>query len=224
MEVDVARLVPAVTRTVKRYTKDGKPHVSVVLSRVYDTSVDDLWDALTNAERLPRWFAPVTGELKLGGRYQVQGNAGGTVTACTPPKHFAATWEFGGGVSWIEVTVTPEGGKARMTLDHIAVDDGNPHWDKFGPGAVGIGWDLGLVGLGVYFELAAQGKKSDPLEGMAWMSSDNGKAFIRASGEGWRAADVAGGNDAPTARRRSDMTIAFYCGEQPPGTQHPGGV
>lgn len=229
MEVDVGRTVGAVTRTVKRYEKDGKPHVSVILSRAYDTSVEDLWDTVTNAERLPRWFAPVNGDLRLGGKYQVTGNAGGTITACTPPAkggkgHFAATWEFGGGVSWIDVTVASDGGRARLTLDHLAVDDGNPHWDKFGPGAVGIGWDLGFVGLGLFYVAAAQGKTSDPVEGMAWMSSDNGKDFIRASGESWRAADVAGGIDAPTAKRRSDSTIAFYTGEQDPNTHHPGQV
>ena len=68
----------------------------MTLTRLYDTSVDDLWDALTSKERIPRWFLPVEGDLKLGGRYQLKGNAGGTITACTPPNHFAATWEFGG--------------------------------------------------------------------------------------------------------------------------------
>ena len=63
---------------------------------------EDLWDALTSKERLPRWFAQVDGDLQLGGRFQVKGNAGGTITACAPPKSFSATWEFGGGVSWIK--------------------------------------------------------------------------------------------------------------------------
>ena len=65
---------------------DGKPAKAVVAARVYDTDPKDLWDALTNPERIPRWFSPVTGELKLGGRYQIQGNAGGTITRCDPPR------------------------------------------------------------------------------------------------------------------------------------------
>jgi peptidoglycan hydrolase CwlO-like protein len=36
--------------------------------RSYDAEIEELWDAVTNAERIPRWFAPITGELKLGGR------------------------------------------------------------------------------------------------------------------------------------------------------------
>lgn len=226
MEVDVARLIGAVTRTVKRYEKDGKPHVSVIMSRIYDTSVDDLWEAITRQERLPRWFAPVSGELKLGGKYQVQGNAGGTITKCEPPAksrtgRFAATWEFGGGVSWIDVTVAAEGSKARLTLDHIAVDDGNPHWDKFGPGAVGVGWELGLTGLDIYLA-SGSSKTIEPVENTAWSTSDNAKDLMRRSGAAWGEADARGGNDPATAKRRADMTVAFYCGEPPPGVNHPG--
>ena len=65
--------------------------------------IEDLWDVLTNAERIPRWFLPISGELELGGRYQLEGNAGGVITACEPPLHFTVTWEFGRDVSWAEV-------------------------------------------------------------------------------------------------------------------------
>jgi uncharacterized protein YndB with AHSA1/START domain len=56
----------------------------------------------TNPERIPRWFLPVSGELKEGGRYQLEGNAGGTITRCDPPHGFDATWEMGSDMSWIE--------------------------------------------------------------------------------------------------------------------------
>ena len=64
--------------------------------------------------RLPRWFAQVDGDLKLGGRFHVHGNAEGTVTACEPQKHVAGTWEFGGATSWIELNLTPEGDGTRL--------------------------------------------------------------------------------------------------------------
>lgn len=219
MDVDVQRLIGAVTRSVNRFEKDGKPAVAVVMSRTYDTDVDDLWDALTDQERLPRWFAPVSGELKLGGRYQVQGNAGGTITECEAPDggrgRFAATWEFGPAVSWIDVVVASEGDQARLTLQHIRYEEGE-HWDKYGPGAVGIGWDLGLLGLDTYFGAAPADQQVSPPEATAWMSSDNAKAFIRSSGEDWRDADARGGLDAPTAARRAKETIAFYTGGPAP--------
>jgi uncharacterized protein YndB with AHSA1/START domain len=103
MEIDVARVLGLVTRSVRNFEKDGKAASAVTLTRLYDTDVDDLWDALTSKERVPRWFLPVEGDLQLGGRYQLKGNAGGTITACTPPRHFAATWEFGAATSWIDV-------------------------------------------------------------------------------------------------------------------------
>ena len=57
----------AVDRVVTDATRNGKPARRVTLQRRYDTTPEDLWDALTSPERLPRWLLPVSGELKLGG-------------------------------------------------------------------------------------------------------------------------------------------------------------
>jgi uncharacterized protein YndB with AHSA1/START domain len=217
MEIAAASALGLVTRTVRNFEKDGKAASAVTLTRLYDTSVDDLWDAVTSKERIPRWFLPIEGDLKLGGRYQLKGNAGGTITACTPPNHFAATWEFGGGTSWIDVSVAAESGAARMTLEHTAIVE--DHWNQFGPGAVGIGWDLAVMGLARHL---ATGASADHAEAEAWMGSPDGKEFMRQSGEFWRAAHVASGVDPASAKERSGRTIAFYLGEIPSGVAHPG--
>jgi uncharacterized protein YndB with AHSA1/START domain len=217
MDIDVAKVLGLVTRSVRNFEKDGKPASAVTLTRLYDTSVDDLWDALTSKERVARWFLPVEGDLQLGGTYQLKGNAGGTITACKPPTHFAATWEFGGAVSWIEVALAAERDQARLTLEHTAVIE--DHWNQFGPGAVGIGWDLAIAGLERYL---ATGASVDHATAEAWMVSPAGKAFMSESGEFWRAAHVASGVEAASAKERSDRTIAFYRGETPPDIAHPG--
>ena len=31
--------------------------------------------------------SPISGDLRLGGRYQLQGNAGGEILVCEPPQH-----------------------------------------------------------------------------------------------------------------------------------------
>jgi len=217
MDIDIASVLGPVTRTVESCQKDGKPASTVTLTRLYDTTLDDLWDALTNAERLPRWFLPIEGKLELGGKYQLKGNAGGTITACTPPMHFAATWEFGGGVTWIDVTLAAEAQQARLTLAHTAIIE--DHWNQFGPGAVGIGWDLALMGLGRHL---ASGTQVDRGAAMAWMGSPNGKEFMSQSGELWRVAHVASGEGPASAKERSDRTIAFFRGEAPPDRAHPG--
>src|SRR5882757_5572460 len=63
MEIDVASVLGLVTRSVRNFEKDGKPASAVTLTRLYDTGVDDLWEALTSKERIPRWFLPVEGDL-----------------------------------------------------------------------------------------------------------------------------------------------------------------
>ena len=97
LQIDIARHLGAVARTVGTRERDGRPARVVVAARSYDATPDDVWEAITSAERIPRWFLPVTGELRLGGRYQLQGNAGGEITRCEPPRHLAITWEYGEG-------------------------------------------------------------------------------------------------------------------------------
>jgi uncharacterized protein YndB with AHSA1/START domain len=209
MSSDVATHLGAVARLVEDRVRDGEKMRVVIASRTYDTTVDDLWDALTSKERLPRWFAQVDGELKLGGRFQVKGNAGGTITACVPPKSFSATWEFGGGVSWVNLLLEPtKAGGTHLTLEHIQpVTD---HWKKFGPGAVGVGWELGLLGLGMHVRSR---EARDSFNEHVWGASDEGKEFVRQSGEGWIAADIKSGENAVDATTRGKRTIAFYRGE-----------
>ncbi|MXY36229.1 MAG: SRPBCC family protein, partial [Dehalococcoidia bacterium] len=146
MELDVAGYLGAVDRSVSEVEVEGQPARAITLVRSFATSVDDLWDALTNGERIPRWFLPISGELALGGRYQFEGNAGGVITECERPSLLAATWEFGGDVSWVEVRLSDDGsGSARLTLTHtMRLSD---QWEIFGPGATGVGWEGGLVGL-----------------------------------------------------------------------------
>jgi uncharacterized protein YndB with AHSA1/START domain len=197
-------------RRVENREHLGKPALVAIATRTYDTTVEDLWDALTTPQRLARWFVPVEGDLKLGGRYQLQGNAAGTITRCDPPEAFDLTWEFGGATSWVNVRLARDGHRARLALEHIAHRDaiGKEHLEKFGPGAVGIGWDLALHGLALH--LAAPGGEIDRGAIEAWMGSSEGKAFMRTCGEAWGAAHAASGEDPDEARARAERTIAFY--------------
>ena len=208
MQFDFDNHLGAVERSVSSLERDGQPARAVTLSRSFDTTVEDLWDAVTSGERIPRWFAPISGDLELGGRYQLEGNAGGTITACESPSHFALTWEFGGGVSWVEVGVADAGdGKARLTLSHIAhLSD---HWDQYGPGAAGVGWEMGLLGLALHI---AQPDAPKPDEA-AFAASPDGKAFITGSSDGWEQAAVAAGTDPEAAHAAATRTTAFYTGE-----------
>lgn len=157
-------------------------------------------------------LAAVDRGLELGGRYQVEGNAGGTITACTPGQHFAATWEFGGQSSDIEVTVAPDGDGARFTLVHTAVGEGyeapDSFWNTYGPGATGVGWELGFLGLFQYLSTGT----SMPAEASEWGTSAAAKEFITGSSVAWGDAGIAAGMDEQQARAAQDRTTAFYTG------------
>ncbi|MFC0003590.1 SRPBCC family protein [Micromonospora siamensis] len=206
---DVTHEIDEVRRTVgSRALEAGQARV-LTIARTYDTTPEDLWDACTNAERIPRWFLPVSGDLRLGGRYQFEGNAGGVVERCDPPKSFAATWEMGGDVSWVEVRIVPvDAGRTRFELEHVAhVDD--ERWVQFGPGAVGIGWEMGLFGLANHL----RGSGITPEQAAEWMATEEARRFITLSSERWVAADVADGTDEEAARAAGARTTAAYTGQ-----------
>ncbi|MGQ2935521.1 MAG: SRPBCC family protein [Sphingopyxis sp.] len=216
MSFDTVAQAAMVVRKVEDVRHEGQPARAVVASRDYPTDIADLWNAITEKDRIPRWFAPVDGDLFLGGKYQIKGNAGGTVTACDPPRSFALTWEFGGGVSWVEVELAAAGGdRTRLTLRHIAPldDKSEEFWDRFGPGAVGVGWDLSLMGLGRHIET---GESDERFAEETWALSDEGKAFATWSSEAWTAASIAYGTAEEAANRAGASTTAFYTGAAAP--------
>lgn len=207
--IDVDHQISTVRRTVGERTLEAGEARVVTISQSYDTDAADLWDACTDIERIPRWFLPITGDLRVGGGYQLEGNAHGTVLSCDPPRQFTATWECFDQVSWIEVRIFDEGAqRSRFELQHIAhVDD---HWAQFGPGATGMGYDGALIGLAIHLRT---GEVVDPSRGAEWMASEEGRRFTRASGEAWYLANVASGADPDWARAAGDRCIAAYLGE-----------
>lgn len=210
---DVAKHLGAVTRAVEDSTHEGTPVKVVVASRTYPTDVDDLWDAVTTPERIARWFAPVSGDLRLGGRYQVEGNAGGEVLTCDQPKHLAITWEFGGDTSWVDVRLEEAADGATLTLRHAADVRDNPHMTTYGPGAVGVGWELGLMGLA---EHLATGAPIPHEEVEGWGASADGQGFMSASASAWGEADALTSGDPEASRAAAARTAAFYTGAEPP--------
>jgi uncharacterized protein YndB with AHSA1/START domain len=207
--IDVVHQINAVRRQVGGRVLEAGEARTLTIIRTYDAPAEDVWDACTNPERIPRWFLPISGELRVGGRYQLEGNAAGTIGRCDPPRSFDATWEFGGEVSWIELRLSGEAeGRTRFSLEHIAhVDD--ERWAQYGPGAVGVGWDLGLTGLAVHLR---SGRSVDPAEFAAWSASREGRQFVSLSSQGWCDASVAAGTDSAEARAAADRTTAFYTG------------
>ena len=195
----------AVERSVLALERDGQPARSVVLSRSYGVPIEDLWDALTSEQRLPRWFLPVSGQLEQGGRYQLEGHAGGEITRCRPPSHFSLTWESCGDVSWVDVNLDT---KLTLTLTLTHTMRLTEHWDQYGPGATGVGHDLILLGLVMHLEQPTMPRP----DATAFATSRDGKAFILGSSERWEQAAIAAGTDSGKAHEAAKRTTAFYTG------------
>jgi uncharacterized protein YndB with AHSA1/START domain len=208
VHIDVASQVGVVKREVAEGHRDGQPTKVAVAARTYDAELADVWDALTTAERIPRWLLPVSGDLRLGGRYQLEGNAGGEILVCEPPRHLAVTWEYGGDVSWVEVWLDDDpGGGTHLRLEHTAqVDD--ERWAQYGPGAVGVGWDLALLGLAEHLA-TGEAAVGDPL---AFLATPEARDFMTRSSEDWCRASIAAGTPEADATAAAARTTAAYTG------------
>jgi uncharacterized protein YndB with AHSA1/START domain len=211
--MNLSNAIGAEFRQVRDDTRDGEEVRVVVGVRTYDAGADDVWDALTNPERIPRWFSPVIGDLRPGGKYQIEGNAGGTITRCEPPQALDLTWEMGEGLSWVSLRLEEDKAATRLTLEHTMRKDeaSEAHWAKYGPGATGVGWDLSFLGLALYFEVGGEPLDKEAI--FAWMGAAEGKAFIRACAEAWGKAHIAAGEAAEVADAMAKATGDFYTGE-----------
>ncbi len=213
--MDITDMVGAVRRTVKTVEKDGQEARVVVAERTYPTDMDDLWNALTDPERIPRWFLPISGDLEVGGRFKLERNAEGQVLSCDPPRQFSVTWEYAGNVSWVTVSLSAQGaGETHLLLEHVAHVP-EEFWTQYGPGATGVGWDLGLMGLAHYLATGESMVSSTDAEN-TWAASSEGRQFITGSSTGWADAAIADGDDPDQARRAEANTTAFYTGDPEP--------
>jgi len=211
--IDIKRELAA----IGRFTGPGRVPAgegrTVQLTRTYDAPVEEVWDAITDPERISRWFLPVTGDFRLGGSYQLKGNAGGEIRRCEPPRLLAVTWIFGEqpteeDSSVVEVRLTPgEGDTTVFELNHTAIVPPEM-WDVYGPGAVGVGWDGGLLGLSLH--LAGNDIDEAEKESWAMATSAEAQAFLTGSSEAWGAAYEASGATKEQVSEAVKNTTAFY--------------
>jgi uncharacterized protein YndB with AHSA1/START domain len=145
---DVASIIADHQRTLgRRETEEGEAYV-LRLNHHYDAAVEDVWEACTDPGRIGRWFLPITGDLRLGGSYQLEGNAGGRIKGCEPPRRLAVTRELGGGTSDLTLTLSPGAdGGTDFELEHVAVLPFTEEQYLDGIGGMAPGWEDALAGL-----------------------------------------------------------------------------
>ena len=210
--IDIVREIEATQREVGRGRIPAGEGNAIWLRRAYHAPIDEVWDALTNPERIGRWFLPISGDYRIGGRYQFEGNAGGEILACERPNRLHVTWVYGdtgnpADVSEVQVRLAATGeNSTTLELEHTAVVT-DEMWAEYGPGAVGVGWEGGLLGLSLHLR---GGSIDDP---EAWQQSAEGREFYRRSSEAWGEANRAAGADAETVKRNVANTTTFYAPE-----------
>jgi uncharacterized protein YndB with AHSA1/START domain len=99
----------------------------------YDTSIDDLWSALTDPGRLAAWYGQVEGDLRPGGQFRLyvedaDANVTGRVEACESPRRLQVmtretddSYQRGKGVppydEALEATLTADGDQTILTIE-----------------------------------------------------------------------------------------------------------
>jgi uncharacterized protein YndB with AHSA1/START domain len=210
--------VPDEVGKIHRETGQGRVPAgearTIVIRRTYPAPVEDVWDAITDPQRISRWFMPVTGDFQLGGKYQLEGNAGGEILRCEPPRLLKVSWIFGPaepGSSEVEVRLSAGDGGTVFELEHSATVD-PAMWGQFGPGAVGVGWDLGLLGLSLHFS----GESLSTEDREAWPTTTEGSQFITLSSQAWGEAFRASGASQAEVDAAVRNTTQFYTGVEAP--------
>jgi uncharacterized protein YndB with AHSA1/START domain len=96
---------------------------AVRVEDVYDTDIDDLWSAITEPDRLARWIATVEGDGQVGATVQVafvsEWEGPARIDVCDAPRRLLVTLEPGTeDEAEIEATLTPDGPRTRLVVDH----------------------------------------------------------------------------------------------------------
>jgi uncharacterized protein YndB with AHSA1/START domain len=146
MIIDITEQIGAISREVTQQQTESGETVAVTLQRRYPADQADVWEAITDPERIPRWFLPITGDLREGGSFQLEGNANGDIITCEAPRHLVVP--FGDASSIVEVVLSADGDQTLLQLTHsVPVELAGT---TAGALYVGPGWDGALLGLALY--------------------------------------------------------------------------
>jgi uncharacterized protein YndB with AHSA1/START domain len=112
---------------------------------VYDTDIDDLWEACTTPERLARWIAQVAGDLRVGGKihatFTSSWDGPGRIEVCDRPHHLMMTMEPDTEDETVmEAWFTEEGDKTRLVVEERGLPLDKIHYH-------GAGWQAHLEDL-----------------------------------------------------------------------------
>ncbi len=182
--IDIVNQINATHREIGNHPVASGEGRSLLLRRTYDAPIEDVWSACTEPERISRWLAPIDGDLRLGGTFQLKDNAGGDVLRCEEPHLIKVTWVLGEGMpTEVEVRLAnAEAGGTVLELEHSCpaeiVDELVRAYGPGGTIGIGGGWDLTLLGLDLFLHSAG-------LDPATWEDTPEAKEFAAQSCHAW---------------------------------------
>jgi uncharacterized protein YndB with AHSA1/START domain len=196
--IDIPQEIGAISRKVAQQATANGATVVVTVTRRLSARIEDVWSALTDPEHVRRWFLPLTGDLRAGGTYQLEGNASGDILVCEPPAHLAIT--FGGTSSLVDLRLTADGKLTLLVFDHTVTME--MAGSTAGALYVGPGWDGAVLALNEYL---AGRLTEDPVTAA---DSPESQAFSAESIDAWTAIIQASGTtdaDAIATARKAAL-------------------
>ncbi len=118
---------------------------AVRVEELYDSDIRDLWQACTSPERLARWLAHVSGDLRVGGTIEMTFTSTWTgparIEVCDAPHHLLLITEPGTeDEAQLEVWLTEEGSQTRLVVEDRGLPIDKLHFH-------GAGWQVHLEDL-----------------------------------------------------------------------------
>jgi uncharacterized protein YndB with AHSA1/START domain len=118
---------------------------AVRVEDVYATDIDDLWEACTTPQRLARWIAGLSGDLRVGGTihatFTSTWTGDGRIEICDRPDHLLLTMEPGkDDQAEIEAWLFEEGDMTRLVVEERGLPLDGLHFH-------GAGWQAHLEDL-----------------------------------------------------------------------------
>jgi uncharacterized protein YndB with AHSA1/START domain len=182
--IDIVYQVNATHREIGSHPVTTGEGRSLLLRRSYDAPIEDVWSACTEPDRISRWLAPIEGDLRLDGTFQLKDNASGKILRCDEPHLIKVTWALGEGMpTEVEVRLTRvEAGGTILELEHSSPAEIIDELVRtYGPGGtigIGGGWDLTLLAL----DLFLNGTRFDPA---TWEDTPEAKEFATRCCQAW---------------------------------------
>jgi uncharacterized protein YndB with AHSA1/START domain len=104
----------------------------LIVERVYHASVKTVWNAITNADEMKKWYFDLPGfKAEVGYEFQFMGGPPEKeykhlckVTEAVPEKRLTYSWRYDeyAGNSFVTFELFSEGDKTRLKLTHIGLD------------------------------------------------------------------------------------------------------